>query len=556
MKEKLKIGILLNNHIIPSWEFKIVKDINNSSFAEIVLVIINKSDPLHSEKRGNQLAHSLLKLLDKTDKVVFKRKVDYDMKKDVSDLLRGIPELDIKTGNEYSLESGYGQWVKEITNYDLDIILKFGFHILNGDILKTAKYGILTNSIDDQKIIDGINPGFWEVVRNYPVTNSVLFILSDKINENEVVFNSMESTCMFSINVNRNNVFWRASLFMPRIISGLHRSGAGFLDRQKKRFRSVSITTDLYPRPLSVLNALQYIFHYFAVAAKTIYKKVFYTDAFNWQVLFEIRNDRKTLLPDFRCFKKLISPKGIFWADPFVVAKNDNYFVFVEEFIYKANKAHISVLKLDNNGNLLSSERIIERDYHMSYPFIFNLENVYYMIPETGKNKTIELYRCIDFPYKWEFERNLMVNVSAVDTTLFFYNRKWWLFTSLDQTGNISGSSTELFLFFTNDIFSDKWESHPDNPIVSDIRTARPAGKLFIHEDKIYRPSQNCTGRYGIGFNISQVTKLTENEYSETLISETEPQWNIKLKGTHTFNSDKDISVIDVYSYRKRIKVN
>jgi hypothetical protein len=189
----------------------------------------------------------------------------------------------------------------------------------------------------------------------------------------------------------------------------------------------------------------------------------------------------------------------------------------------------------------------------MSYPFIFEFENVYYMIPESGKNQTIELYRCTEFPYKWEFEKNIMENVSAVDSTVFFYNNKWWLFTSLDQTANISGNSTELFLFFSEDIFADRWKSHPDNPIVSDVRTARPAGKLFIHEDKIYRPSQNCAGRYGMGFNISQVTKLTEDEYSEILISETEPSWDVRLKGTHTFNSDKDLKVIDVYSYRKRI---
>jgi hypothetical protein len=149
-----------------------------------------------------------------------------------------------------------------------------------------------------------------------------------------------------------------------------------------------------------------------------------------------------------------------------------------------------------------------------------------------------------------------MANVSAVDTTLFFYNNKCWLFTSIDQTGNISGNSTELFLFYSDDIFSDKWINHPDNPIVSDARTARPAGKLFIHEDKIYRPSQNCTGRYGRGFNISQVTKLTEYEYSETFISETEPGWDSKLKGIHTLNSDGDLTVIDVYSYRKRFKIN
>jgi hypothetical protein len=381
MKEKLKIGILLNNHIIPSWEFKIVKDIYNSAFAEIVLVIINKSDPRHSEKKRKRLAHTILKLLDKTDRIVFKRKVDYDLKKDLSHLFRDIPHLDISTGNEYSPETMSGQRINEITKYDLDIILKFGFHILNGDILKASKYGVMTNSIDDQKILNGINPGFWEVVRNNPVTKSTLFILKDKITENEVVFNSMESTCLFSINVNRNIVFWRTSLFMTRIIKGLHRSGDVFLKRQKDKFRSVSITKDLYYQPLSLLKALQYIFHYFEVAAKAIHKKVFYTDAFNWQVLFEIRNDRNSLLPDFSNFKKLASPKGIFWADPFIVAKNDYYYIFVEEFIYKANKAHISVLKLDNKGNLLSSTRLIERQYHMSYPFVFSLDNVYYMIP-------------------------------------------------------------------------------------------------------------------------------------------------------------------------------
>jgi hypothetical protein len=302
-----------------------------------------------------------------------------------------------------------------------------------------------------------------------------------------------------------------------------------------------------------MLNTLQDLFHYIKIAALTLYKKLFYTDAFKWQVLIEINNDHNYLSPDFRRFKKLGSPKEVFWADPFVVAKEDNYFVFVEEFVYKLNKAHISVLKLDKKGNLLSSEKIIERSYHMSYPFIFELDNIYYMIPETGKNQTIELYRCTDFPYKWEFVKNIMENVSAVDSTFFFYNNKWWLFTCLDQTANISGNSTELFLFFSDDILADRWESHPDNPIVSDARTARPAGKLFIQEDKIYRPSQNCAGRYGMGFNICEVTKLTEDEYSEELISETEPFWDVRLKGTHTFNNDKDIKVIDVYSYRKRI---
>ena len=97
-----------------------------------------------------------------------------------------------------------------------------------------------------------------------------------------------------------------------------------------------------------------------------------------------------------------------------------------------------------------------------------------------------------------------------------------------------------------------RWESHPLNPIVSDVRTARPAGKMFVRDGKICRPSQNCDGRYGIGFNLNHVTKLTESEYEEVLLCDIKPDWDKKLKGTHTLNFDKDFTVIDVYSFRKR----
>jgi hypothetical protein len=380
--------------------------------------------------------------------------------------------------------------------------------------------------------------------------------LTEDAEKNIVIFSSWESTCPFSININRNKIFWRASLFIPRIMNGLHKYGDNYLSILKNRFKSVSINEEKLLQTPSLLTTIQNIFNYFANETRFILRKFFYTDSFNWQLLYDIKKDSGCYSTNFSSFKEIPSPQGIFWADPFVVAANDYYYIFVEEFIYKSNKAHISVLKLDDKGNLLSSQRIIERPYHISYPFIFMIDATYYMIPETFKNRTIELYKCIDFPYKWEFDRNIMENLSAADTTLFYYNNKWWLFTSLDQTDNISGCGTELFLFFTDNIFSDYWESHPQNPIVSDGRTSRSAGKLFIHEGDIYRPSQDCSVRYGKGFNLNKVTKLNETEYDETLISKVEPVWDKKLKGTHTINFDKDFTIIDVYSFRKRLSFN
>ena len=341
---------------------------------------------------------------------------------------------------------------------------------------------------------------------------------------------------------------------MPRIMNGLYRYGDDFIEKLKNKFELKSLNDKDCIRNQPNSFSIKEILYYFVIAARYIHKNIFYTYDFRWSLLFRIKKDFDHLSNDFGSFRNLESSRGVYWADPFVIAENDHYLVFVEEFIYKEHKAHISVLDINHEGKVLNSERIIERPYHMSYPFVFKIDGAYYLIPETSGNRTIELYKCIDFPYKWEFSRNIMEDLSAVDTTLFYHNNKWWLFTAIDQTENISGCSTELFLFFAEDMFSGNWVSHPCNPVVSDSRSARPAGKLFIENGKIYRPSQDCTIRYGRGFKINQVTKLTDTEYEEIVISEIEPKWDKILKGTYTYNFDKDLTVIDTYSFRKRFR--
>jgi len=556
MKEKLKIGILLNDFSIPSWQYSIINDIKISDFADIVIVIKNNPEHSKSGLRKSDTAYSFARLLQKADKIIFKGKHEYNLLKDVSELFKDVPQLDlISTNTLLSVSSGNIQ--DEIRNFNTDIIVKFGFHILGEGILKLPKYGIWAYTIDDYEISNQIDAGFWEVLRKKPVTNSSLVILNGNLSENTVLFSSWESTSPFSINITRNKIYWRSSLFIPRIINGLHRNSDNYLGKLKNRFKSVKPDKELQLLALSSFTLLLNILNYFSVAARTVFHKLFYTDDFNWSLLYNISNENNKLdLTDLGSFKKITPPKGYFWADPFVVAENQNYYIFVEEFIYKKNRAHLSVLKLDAEGKLLSFEKIIERPYHMSYPSVFKIGPTYYMIPETSQNKTIELYRCTDFPNKWVFDRNIMENLSAVDSTTFYFNDKWWLFTSIDQTDDRVGASTELFLFYTDDILSGDWKSHLLNPIVSDERTARPAGKLFICEGKIYRPSQDCSVRYGRGFNLNEVTKLTDTEYEESLLSRAEPSWDEKLKGSHTYNFDKEFTVLDIYSFRKRIRIN
>jgi hypothetical protein len=149
-----------------------------------------------------------------------------------------------------------------------------------------------------------------------------------------------------------------------------------------------------------------------------------------------------------------------------------------------------------------------------------------------------------------------MEDISAVDSTFYFHDNKWWLFTSIDEMEYPGLIYNELFLFYSDDLFSGKWKKHPANPIVTDISTSRCAGRIFNQDGKIFRPSQDCSGGYGRALNLMHITKLSESEYEENLVTKVEPDWDKRLVGMHTFSLDKNIMVLDACTRRRRFNLH
>lgn len=250
-------------------------------------------------------------------------------------------------------------------------------------------------------------------------------------------------------------------------------------------------------------------------------------------------------------FKPLIPPPDRYWADPFIYINENRYFVFIEEKIYQIGLGRIACLELDANGNLLSQQTVLERPYHLSYPFLFEYQNQLYMVPETAGNRTLEIYRCTRFPDQWEFVQNLMQDVYAVDATLLEHDGKWWLFANIKQ-GEKGSSLSQLFLFWADSPLSQHWTRHPQNPVVNDAHTARPAGYIFSKNGDLIRPSQDNSIRYGKALNFNRITKLNETEYEEIIEAKFGPPRTNKIQATHTFNKNGDLTVIDAVIRRKK----
>jgi hypothetical protein len=253
----------------------------------------------------------------------------------------------------------------------------------------------------------------------------------------------------------------------------------------------------------------------------------------------------------FKDFKQINPPKDRFWADPNIIKKDNRYFVFIEEYIFRTKKGQISVFELDRSGKYSLPVQILETDYHLSYPNVFEWKGKYYMVPESAENGTIDLYECIEFPNKWVFKLRLMDNIKAVDTTLFFHHGKWWLFTGISENEE-SFPEVELFLFYSDDLLTSSWKSHPRNPIVSDVKKARPAGQIFLRDGKLFRPSQDCSYTYGFGFDLNEILVLSETEYNERSTIAVRPDWDKRITAIHTYGTDGQIQIIDAYTKRRK----
>ena len=266
-----------------------------------------------------------------------------------------------------------------------------------------------------------------------------------------------------------------------------------------------------------------------------------------WVIMTGSGTDFKNL--QWSGLRPLIPDPDRYWGDPFVVPKGDRYYIFIEEKRYATGLGHIACLTLDKAGLLLSNQIVLERPYHLSYPFLFEHGGELYMLPESAGNQSIELYRNVRFPDQWEFVKPLMMDVYAVDTTLFEYGEKVWLFANIKVPGGSSLNS--LHLFFADSPFADRWTPHPCNPIVQDIRTARPAGRIFKQDGVFIRPSQDSSRRYGGALRFNQITKLDETEYEERTVFTFKPQGG-SIQATHTFNQDGGLTAIDAVLRRKK----
>ena len=242
-------------------------------------------------------------------------------------------------------------------------------------------------------------------------------------------------------------------------------------------------------------------------------------------------------------------PADAFHADPFLFAHQGETFLFVEAFPWASRKGVIACARIGPDGRPAGFETVLEASYHLSYPQVFAHAGDIFMLPETASPRRLELYRATDFPRGWERVCVMLEGLRIADATLLEHEGRWWLFASMAEFGG--ASQDELFAWRGPSPFGP-WTAHARNPLVSDVRAGRPAGRFVRRGGRLYRPAQDSEAGYGSGLAWCEVLELTPEDYRERVVARWCGADFGPFTGVHTFSEAGGFEAIDVKSPRGR----
>ncbi|WP_137286130.1 glucosamine inositolphosphorylceramide transferase family protein [Halorussus salinisoli] len=459
---------------------------------------------------------------------------------DLSEELGGVERIacDVR-------EEGYAEYFSEsdldrIREFDLDFVLRFAFGIIKGEILDVPRYGVWSFHHDDERKYRGVPPCFWEIYEGDPVTGAVLQRLTERLDGGIILRRGYFPTIPYSWTANLDQALYGTTKWPAQVAVDVLNGRTDYLEQSPSE-------TDA---PVYRSPRLSQMFRFGSKRAAAMVREL--TRGYEkWSIgVSEAPVERFLDESKSATVQWYSSPRDTeFVADPFPAEIDGDTYVFFEKYSYEDETGNISYVRYDdgkrNDGKRNPTvETALERQYHLSYPYLFRHEGDLYATPETHEANEIALYR-VASPDDWERERTLIPDVAGVDPTPVYHDDRWWLFfTKQDDMVN-----TNLHLWHAPTL-TGEWRPHENNPVKTDVRAARPAGTPWTTDGDLYRPTQYCADWYGRKIVVNRVTELTSTGFAEEPVAEIAPSEDGPLSaGRHTISSGGGLTLVDGHRF-------
>ncbi len=233
-------------------------------------------------------------------------------------------------------------------------------------------------------------------------------------------------------------------------------------------------------------------------------------------------------------------PTGSYVADPFGYSRDGKDVLICEAYDYRTKRGTIVAGDFDPASTQIDFSTVLEKDHHLSYPYIVDGITPLTMVPEAAQSNAVKAYSVGDHGACETEGRILLRDVAAVDSSIVHHDGRWWLFCTTADAPLL-----KLSIFYAMQ-FEGPWQAHARNPVKTDIRSARPGGTPFIASGSLFRPAQDCSSSYGARVSLNRISLLTPDDFAEETVAVIEPDARSPFRdGLHTVSAFGECTLID-----------
>lgn len=228
-------------------------------------------------------------------------------------------------------------------------------------------------------------------------------------------------------------------------------------------------------------------------------------------------------------------------ADPFLFVKDGTLYLFYEYMGFSHGAGSIMMTSTKDLKTWAKPVPITyEPHTHFSYPFVFEADGEIFMMPETGCDHNIRLYKAengnlTDFRlHKTILERSEEeredLKYDYADNCIYKKDGVYHLFTSIYKDNRY------YLELYTSDRVDGQYVRHPMSPVCEGNKYGRCAGSLIEAGGRLYRPAQDCENEYGGQVHLLEIAELSPVVYKEHPVHNDVLPRDIYRTGGHQLN--------------------
>ena len=536
--KKVRVGILCQqNHKLDSYHIHTFQRLFDSEFLDVVVKVYDGRADFRRKHIPfwRIISKAIMKSQLLFERIIFSKSIRHENKSAVLKKLDQVPAISLNPITKGFRDYFTEDIVTPLLDFDIDVLLRYEFGIISGDILTLPKYGIWSFHHGDNDINRGGPAGFWEARNKEAYVGATLQKLSDSLDGGDII-DKMYYHVSPSYFLNNKEVRLAS---IEILIKNLRLLSMGRFQVESSKV----YFNPLYRSP-HIKDVLMYLLFFYGWLFDKVLKKLssYFYNRGKWNLFIGDGKFENAVL--YKC-ARIVPPKNEFWADPFLLKKDNATWVFFENYDYQLDRGKISCGKLINNA-FCEIKDILTTDYHLSYPSLFEYANTLFMIPESNEARNLQIWRCIEFPLKWELEKTLFEGEIISDAQYFEDNQgSRWLFLNKREYQDVK--TVEMWIYKIIGEGFDDLKSHVLNPVSYDCRNSRNAGPMYYNEEgELIRPSQDHSfGQYGSKLVLNKIVALTIDDYKHVELNRIEPNFISKLDGIHHLHQIEDRFVFD-----------